>query len=197
MKKTIIDFLETLDLTKTFISFDKALIKKECLILNNYQNKIDKDGILILLKDNKEINSFLKIQNKNVILSDANDNIQALIPIIHSIYFINDTYLIQFSPEINMNKILKDFIFFKEKLSHVLYQYLIREKSNEIYISIDKLKDILETVNEYERFFDFEKHILKPLIQDLKNSFPQLQIEKIKKKEFNNSKVISVKFNLN
>lgn len=54
-------------------------------------------------------------------------------------------------------------VFMRERSSYNLYRYLIANTTNMNYIDIplDLLKEIINSDDKYERFFDFETKILK------------------------------------
>ena len=79
----------------------------------------------------------------------------------------------------------KSFFLFNEKTSPLFFlEILKRKKDNEdeIVISVADLKNILMIENTYDRFYDFERYILKKLFYDI-NQFSRFSFsyEKIKK----------------
>ncbi|RRD39383.1 RepB family plasmid replication initiator protein [Leptotrichia sp. OH3620_COT-345] len=90
-------------------------------------------------------------------------------------------------------------IFMGDEFSYNLYIYLIssQTENNFIEVSLRELKEILNTGNKYDRFFDFEKKVLKKSVDDI-NLFSdiELQYEKIKIGEFKNNRVDKIKFTL-
>lgn len=66
--------------------------------------------------------------------------------------------------------------------------------SQKIDIDIQSLKEILDT-NSYERFYDFERFILKNISGDIEENSPYLVFyDKIKSGESKNNKIISLRF---
>lgn len=59
---------------------------------------------------------------------------------------------------------------------------------------LEELKELLEISNSYERFYDFEKKVLEPLIKDL-NVYSEYEVSysKIKKSEGTSSKILGIK----
>lgn len=95
---------------------------------------------------------------------------------------------------------LRTFFYLRKKSLISFFNLLIKniEKDKSITVSLDELKKIFKISDEaYDRFFDFEKNILKPLIEkiNLYSNFI-LEYEKIKKGENKNNKVIGIKFNV-
>ena len=92
------------------------------------------------------------------------------------------------------------FIFMEENFSYNLYLYLIPLFYNqkEVNIELDKLKNILNAETSYERFYDFEKYILKKAIEDIVTfSKYNLSYYKMKTGKNINNKVTAIKFILN
>lgn len=95
---------------------------------------------------------------------------------------------------------LRTFFYLRKKAIINFFNILIKdiEQTKSIEISLEELKDIFEISEDaYERFFDFDKNILKPLIEKI-NTYSNFTIEyeKIKKGENKNNKVIGIKFNI-
>ncbi|WP_300389396.1 replication initiation protein [Fusobacterium sp.] len=122
---------------------------------------------------------------------------------------INETFTIFVVPSI-MNSFTKNsfeygislrtFFYLRKKIVIKFMNLLIKniEQDREIEIELEELKDLLEIANNsYERFFDFEKNILKPLVEKL-NTFSNFTIkyDKIKKGENKNNKVIGIRFTI-
>jgi hypothetical protein len=88
----------------------------------------------------------------------------------------------------------------EENFSYNLYLYLIPLFYNqkEVNIGLDKLKNILNAETSYERFYDFEKYILKKAIEDIVTfSKYNLSYYKMKTGKNINNKVTAIKFILN
>lgn len=86
-------------------------------------------------------------------------------------------------------------LFFQNNYAIILYNFL---KSNlsinkSLEISIHKLKTILGLENSYDRFFDFEKMILKPAFKEISQiTKKNIEYSKIKNKDAKNSKIIGL-----
>ena len=69
------------------------------------------------------------------------------------------------------------YIFMEEISSLKLYDHIITlSLKDSMSVSISELRDILDLRDNYTRFFDFEKYILKKIIKDI-NIFTDLKIE--------------------
>lgn len=95
---------------------------------------------------------------------------------------------------------LRTFFYLRKKSLINFFNILIKniEQSKEIELTLEELKKIFEiSEDSYERFFDFDKNILKPLLEKINtcsNFF--IEYEKIKKGENKNNKIIKIKFNI-
>lgn len=95
---------------------------------------------------------------------------------------------------------LRTFFYLRKKAIINFFNILIKniEQTKSIELSLEELKEIFEiSEDSYDRFFDFDKNILKPLIEKI-NTYSNFTIEyeKIKKGENKNNKVIGIKFNI-
>ncbi|MGL5984555.1 MAG: hypothetical protein ACRCZ1_04760, partial [Cetobacterium sp.] len=88
-------------------------------------------------------------------------------------------------------------LLFKDKKSFQLYLAMIKNRNqNGFLISRDNLKELLGVGQEnYERFYDFEKTILKPALDDI-NQLTKYNIEysKIKNSDGFTSKIMEIEF---
>lgn len=95
---------------------------------------------------------------------------------------------------------LRTFFYFRKKAVINFFNLLIKdiEQNRDIEVSLEELRDIFEISKEsYDRFFDFEKNILKPLVEKVNNySNFVIEYEKIKKGENKNNKVIGIRFKI-
>ncbi len=95
---------------------------------------------------------------------------------------------------------IEKFIFMEDSFSFNLYNNVIKnlkEDDNEVIIPITILKSYLNTIDKYERFFDFEKFILKKAIFDI-NTFSNFYVKytKIKSGQKSSNKIVSIKLNV-
>jgi hypothetical protein len=116
-------------------------------------------------------------------------------------FFLSEEILLSFIDK-NLFSYLKidKFIFMEENFSYNLYLYLIPLFYNkkEADVELDKLKSILDAQTSYERFYDFEKYILKKAVEDIITfSKYNLSYYKMKTGKNINNKVTGIKFILN
>lgn len=95
---------------------------------------------------------------------------------------------------------LRTFFYLRKKAVINFFNLFIKdiEQNRDIEVSLEELRDIFEISKEsYDRFFDFEKNILKPLVEKVNNySNFVIEYEKIKKGENKNNKVIGIRFKI-
>ena len=73
---------------------------------------------------------------------------------------------------------IEKFIFMTDSFSFGFYNNIIKnaKDKNEVCLPLSSVKLYLNADNKYERFFDFEKHILKKAVLDI-NTFTEFNIE--------------------
>ena len=95
---------------------------------------------------------------------------------------------------------IEKFIFMNASFSFSFYNNIIKnfKDKNEITLPVSLVKTYLNANNRYERFFDFEKYILKKAILDI-NTFTDFSIEyeKIKEHKKATNKITSISFYIN
>lgn len=67
---------------------------------------------------------------------------------------------------------LRTFFYLRKKAVINFFNLLIKdiEQNRDIEVSLEELRDIFEiSIESYDRFFDFEKNILKPLVEKVNN----------------------------
>ena len=125
--------------------------------------------------------------------------------ILHSDYcqiFFTEEFKSCFSLKKNFFSLLdiEKFIFMNDSFSFNFYNNIIKnlKNKNEVTLPVSLVKIYLNTDNKYERFFDFEKHILKKAISDI-NTFTDFSVEyeKIKESKKATNKIISINFFIN
>lgn len=191
-----------LDFTKHLTKKDKELFRN--IKLQKY-NHISLDNFFKIfnLSDKQEILRYLNnLMNKSIIISSKENNYFICLNIIQSYYINNDTIYLSFSDEITnsfkkgsfFDKIgLRNILFLEEKFSYRLYQYIYNNKNNNIYITIENLREILEIGESYKRFYDIEKNLLIPIFEDIKkNGNIDLEYEKIKSGEHKSAKILGL-----
>lgn len=218
MQNFFIHHLAKKELSNLQINFTKFLTKKDKSILLLFKNsnhnrylEIDKKVFLErkIYSSYDELNSsifldLMKLKEKNIIISYENKPI-TYISIISSFYIDEDFIGISFSYEfftsfsensffnkLNLNYILN----FKERHTHLLYQKFILENKQEFILDVEELKNLFNLNNKnYSRFYDFEKNILLPIIDDINNnSILKVEYEKVRASEHKNSKILKLKF---
>ena len=95
---------------------------------------------------------------------------------------------------------IEKFIFMNDSFSFSFYNSIIKnfKDKNEITLPVSLVKTYLNANDKYERFFDFEKYILKKAILDI-NTFTDFSIEyeKIKEHKKATNKITSISFYIN
>ena len=74
-------------------------------------------------------------------------------------------------------------VFMGDETTYNFYTYLISDKNynNDTVITLKRLKEMFDTEDKYERFFDFEKQVLKKTIQTI-NLYSHINISYKKNK---------------
>ena len=95
---------------------------------------------------------------------------------------------------------IEKFIFMTDSFSFSFYNNIIKnfKDKNEVTLPVSLVKTYLNADDKYERFFDFEKHILKKAVLDI-NTFTDFSVEyeKIKECKKATNKIISINFSIN
>ena len=95
---------------------------------------------------------------------------------------------------------IEKFIFMNDSFSFGFYNSIIKnfKDKNEVTLPVSLVKTYLNANDKYERFFDFEKYILKKAILDI-NTFTDFSIEyeKIKEHKKATNKITSISFYIN
>ena len=95
---------------------------------------------------------------------------------------------------------IEKFIFMNDSFSFSFYNSIIKnfKDKNEVILPVSLVKTYLNANDKYERFFDFEKYILKKAILDI-NTFTDFSIEyeKIKEHKKATNKITSISFSIN
>ncbi|MBC2850998.1 replication initiation protein [Cetobacterium sp. 8H] len=218
MKKMTFDFSKN----DIFIDTDKKLNKKERdfleIIRDKYKGKNEKYIIFTekelrsIVKERGSIEDFLDKFSKRRIhlkLIEKNEEIFFASFSIFDFYMKNrDEYRVYISRSLKSLKesgIFDDIdllliLLFKEKKSFQLYLALIKNRMNGGFVlTRDQLKELLGVGQEnYERFYDFEKTILRPALDDI-NELTKYSVDykKIKNSEGFTSKIMEIEFIFN
>lgn len=202
------------------IETDKKITKKEKNFLKDVYNYIDPNKDELFYPQEK-IAEFLSADEENDIFLEKLMRKRVNITVYKKeskdkIYFISfpffDFYIkkeneymftlskgIEFIKKNNIFGEINIFsnVLFKEQGSKKIYFEILKNKNKGSFIQkIDYLKEILGIGSEnYERFYDFEKIVLKPIVEDInKYTDYSLQYEKIKKGMGLTCKIQEVKF---
>ena len=201
------------------IIFNTRTSKIENTIFLNILNKVNNDLKETIILESKE---FKKLDSQDIIealnglmtkyisysfIDEYDKNTFSQFP--HVSYFskIDDFFYITIPPMIvnafKKNSIesflsLKTFFYFRQKSSHNFFNLVLKNSSENInlVLSIEELKNIFNVKEDaYDRFFDFEKALLKPLVENI-NSYSNYTLiyNKIKKGESKNNKVTAIEF---
>ena len=202
--------------------FEKKISKNEKnflrLLLREYSDQ--RNNFVEVLKSkvcklfnfssDEEIISFLdRFMKKKVLYSIRNEekNIGSGAFHVLSSYFLQDESIIcmlsteillsfsknNFFHSINLNSILN----FENNNSTQLYLKFLgkHQAEGEMDFSIEELRNLFSVGDAYDRYYDFEKNILKPVIDDL-NKYSDFEItySKLKSGEAHSCRIIGIKF---
>lgn len=187
-----------------FIEFSKKLSKKERDFLRSVD--ITSNSVTIHLEtlykifEIKEEAKVLELEkllfkffSKNIVINDLNSNLKKRFNILNSYSLEKDYITFEFSSHILDEKIQK-ILNFKERYSYRFYQEILNNEKNILNISMETLRNILEIQETYDRFYDIEKNLLKPIFKDL-TTIGELNIkyEKDKIGEYKSAKILGIK----
>jgi initiator repB protein len=215
-KKIKISFSKTLNKKeKHFLKF----LFTEYKLLEKFEKTpilqdIELDEILDVLKFSKfeQLKKFLdNLQAKKLefsIFSNDKTVLYGRFPILVSYDIVYSKIEFQFAREIQSARkdntlfsLLRfDFlVFMGDEATYNFYTYLISDKNynNDTIITLERLKEMFDTGDKYERFFDFEKQVLKKVVETI-NLFSDIKVtyEKIKVGEHINNKVEKIRFKI-
>lgn len=187
-----------------FVEFSKKLSKKERDFLRSVD--ITSNSVTIHLEtlykifEIKEYPKVLELEkllfkffSKNIVINDLNSNLKKRFNILNSYSLEKDYITFEFSSHILDEKIQK-ILNFKERYSYRFYQEILNNEKSILNISMETLRDILEIQETYDRFYDIEKNLLKPIFKDL-TTVGKLNIkyEKDKIGEYKSAKILGIK----
>lgn len=172
---------------------------KKYIEMEDLKIEIYREGFFENFKiDSEELNFFLeKLSRKNIKYSfvDSLDEINGSFNFINSYMITQKSFIINMPRDIKYSKYIKVIYSFQNRITYKFYGYFIKNfilKKN-FQVKIEDFKDILKIDNRYERFFDFEKNILKPLIKDLEIPY-KIEFDKVKIGTNLNNKVMAIDF---
>lgn len=182
---------------------DSLFLKKAEIRFEEIFSTLESDSI-----DN--LTTFFKALSEKYILFSTDFKFSGSFGIISSFILYSDYCQIFFTEEFKSCFSLKKnffslldiekFIFMNDPFSFNFYNNIIKnlKGKNEVTVPVSLVKMYLNTDNKYERFFDFEKHILKKAISDI-NTFTDFSVEyeKIKESKKATNKIISINFFIN
>lgn len=204
-----------------FITTDKKLNKIERSFLEELRKKKNIFNLKYIILEENELKKFSKkdgtidefldsfIKRRiHLSLNNSEEDIYFLSFSLFDFYIKNKSeYRLYIS---NSLKVLKEsgilsnldlplVLLFQEKKSLDFYLTLIKNKERDkIIIKIDELKEILGITKEtYERFYDFEKIILKPILKEIYNlTGYSIEYVKLKNSEGKTSKIRGLEFRI-
>jgi hypothetical protein len=201
-----------------YLTFNNNLNKNERFFLNLLIQVYSKsDNLKIFLSEDifkkqfkisaENIQAFLERLSKKSVtynISIQEKRCIGTLNLISSFFISNDSITIFLPQELKESKKnktlfsllnLKTIYNFKDKNTFIFYSYFFKNfiLKKPFDIEFEELKKILKLEEKYDRFFDFEKNVIKNIIADLENLF-SLKCEKIKIGHNINNKVIGFKF---
>ena len=202
------------NLTKAETKFFKFIlrsIQNNNLYLKLYENEIS--NIINPYNKDKIISNFiLKIIDKRIIYifkNINNEQIEMHLPIITNLKIENQVYYIALNKEflnlleynenteITTNDNFEIYFELSNDLNRRFIELLLYQNilNNNFTINLQSLKEKLGLENMYNRFYDFEKIILIPFIEDVNNNTKlHIEYKLIRETKKLNSKVIGIRF---
>lgn len=164
--------------------------------IENYVETLHKRLAKVNIRTNKKgISGTLNLFE--YVITDTRDYETGIVTIIAK---ITDTAMNFFNNlEGKRNKYLRflieDAIKLKGKYSALLLPHLIScSKSKELEITFENLEEILGIKGKYTRKTDFNKRILKPVVEELEIIFKDLKVKALKKNELDPRKITHYRF---
>ncbi|WP_432204712.1 hypothetical protein ACQ9ZF_07730 [Cetobacterium somerae] len=174
-------------------------ILKHFLKTDDLKVQVPTQDLLDFLKlEIKETKLFLERLSKKTLpysFYDSQDEIIGSFNLINSYLISEEKVYINLPKEIKCSKAIKILYSFSYKPTYKFYCFFIKNfilKQN-FKVKLEDFKLILNSDTKYERFFDFEKNVLKPLMKDLELSY-KIKYEKIKIGSNLNNKVVAIDF---
>lgn len=216
MQKKFVDLSEkdiSIQSNKKFSKKEKILLEfllknKEKILDNTISISILKIKKLLYLGELENILSFFqKFMEKTILYTIYRLDIlerRGSFSILSSYYIEKDSIHLKFTNEFKsifqknsyfQKNDFETLIFLQNEYAIALYNLLKFNISinRSLEISISKLKSILNLTDSYDRFFDFEKLILKPAFKEIsKVTQKNIEYKKIKNINASNSKIIGL-----
>lgn len=199
------------------IAFNKKLNKQEHLLLLYIINRKE-ESFYITLEELKSITKVSNLQmnlkiikglfNKtvNYSLTVKNKDLMGEFSVISSYFFDGELFHLNTAKELlqnhQFNLLFKEihlltFIKLRQKGSLKIYEEFVKThlENSKLSFNIDELKMLLGVEDKYSRFFDFEKHVLKNILDEI-NRYSEYQVSynKIKKGDGKTNRVIALEF---
>ncbi|MGL5656684.1 MAG: hypothetical protein ACRCXY_07615 [Fusobacteriaceae bacterium] len=205
MSEFFLKFLKNSDMSKISIEFNKNLSKKEKDLIIKINDNLN-EGRALIKKDENLERDLIKLKDKNLMFY-YNESLVGYIPIINGFYCFENVYDIEVSNEYSYslkegsvyNRLkLNHILLFKEKNTHKLYQKILKADNNEFVVEMASLRELFSLPEEsYTRFYDIEKKILLPAIEDIQRVVKKnITFEKLKNLEYKTAKIYGVKFSV-
>lgn len=216
MQKNFVNLSEkdiSIQANKKFSKKEKILLEfllknKEEILENNISISILKIKKLLYLGELENILSFFqKFMEKTILYTIYRLDIlerRGSFSILSSYYIEKDSIYLKFTDEFKsifqknsyfQKNDFETLLFLQNEYAIILYNLLKFNISlnRSLEISISKLKAILNLTDSYDRFFDFEKLILKPAFNEIaKVTKKNIEYKKIKNIDASNSKIIGL-----
>ena len=199
------------------IAFNKKLNKQEHHLLLYILNRRE-EGFYITLEEVKGITRVANLQmnlkiikglfNKkiNYSLIIKGKNLEGEFSPVSSYFFDGELFHLntakELLPDHQFALLFKEihlstFIKLRQKGTLKIYEEFVKThmESSKLTFDIDELKTLLQVEDKYSRFFDFEKYVLKSILEEL-NTFTEYQVSynKIKRGEGKTNRVIALEF---
>lgn len=179
---------------KESLTIDKSIIVEK---LNFYNEN----------EFNEEIEKLYQKYIKYEYQKQNRDIEKGIFSLIGSLNFLENKVIVKFSTEI-INSFKSDNLFYKENLlvllkfknglTYKLYRFINNSYSNmkSIEVPIEKLREVFDAKESYERLYDFEKNVLEAIVRDINNySNYFVTYEKIRGNQGKSNKIVSILFN--
>lgn len=198
-----------------FISIERQFVK---YILSTMESNMSSGNTIryetktMLKKLKFDINQLKKVIDSIMVkrfyyvFHEGQQEISGKFCFLNSYYFDGENFLVEIAKEI-IEYYTPNSRFFESDLGNLLClksnksSFLFLKVSNSkkegegFQISMKELKEILQIETEYNRFYDFERHVIKDIVDDInENSFSKISYQKVKKGSSSTHKIESIIF---